>query len=229
MELNDFYLSYKISYKYNFGLYGIFLSIDSFKIIINQLENYICKIRIGNKESIGTFCKIPFDRNNVQSVLITDNNLLNKEILNKKDEKIVIDINGDKTNKEINLSNRRIYTSEEFATTIIEIKEEDKIKNYIELDNNIIDDIVNDEKTKSRLYMDDPIYMIKSEFGILTVTYGIFDIIYEDRKYLFKYKGNIEKEPIKGPIFSAKTFKLIGQGAYRHSFRFYQKNGIFLN
>ena len=37
MELNDFYLSYKISYKYNFGLYGIFLSIDSFKIIIKQL------------------------------------------------------------------------------------------------------------------------------------------------------------------------------------------------
>ena len=229
MELNDFYLSHKISYKYN-SLYGLFLSIDSCKIIINQLENYICKIRIGNKESIGTFCKIPFDRNNVQSVLITDNNLLNKDILNKKDEKIVIDINGDKTNKELNLSNRRIYISEEFATTIIEIKEEDKIKNYIELDNNIIDDIVNDEKTKSELYAYHPIYMIKSEFGILTVTYGIIDIIYEDRKYIFIYKGNIEEEPIKGPIFSAKTFKLIGQGTtYCHYSRFYQKNGIFLN
>ena len=203
---------------------------DSCKIIIHQLENYICKIRIGNKESIGTFCKIPFDRNNVQSVLITDNNLLNKEILNKKDEKILIDINGDKTNKEINLSNRRIYTSEEFATTIIEIKEEDKIKNYIELDNNIIDDIVNDEKTKSELCVDDPIYMIKSEFGILTVTYGVIDNIYTDREYLFIYYGNIEKEPIKGPIFSAKTFKLIGQGTtYCHYSRFYKKNGIFLN
>ena len=231
MELNDFYLSYKISYKYYFGRYGIFLSIDSCKIIINQLKNYICKIRIGNKESIGTFCKIPFDRNNVQSVLITDNNLLNKEILNKKDEKIVIDIKGEKINQEINLSNRRIYTSEEFEITIIEVKEEDKIKNYIELDNNIIDDdIMNDEKTKSEFYAYHPIYMIKSEFGILTVTYGVINIIYVDRKYLFAYKGNIEKEPIKGPIFSAKTFKLIGKGTtYCHYIRYLQKNGIFLN
>ena len=229
MELNDFYLSYKISFKYNFSLYGLFLSIDSCKIIIHQLENYICKIRIGNKESIGTFCKIPFDRNNVQSMLITDNNLLNKEILNKKDEKIVIDINGDKTNKEINLPNRRKYTSEEFVTAILEIKEEDKIKNYIELDNNKIDDIVNDEKTKSRLYMDVPKYMTKSEFGILTVTYGVIDIIHADRKYLFIYKGNIEEEPIKGPIFSAKTFKLIGQGKYCDPFGYFKHYGIMLN
>ena len=88
---------------------------------------------------------------------------------------------------------------------------------------------MNDEKTKSRLYMDVPKYMTKSEFGILTVTYGVIDIIHADRKYLFIYKGNIGKEPIKGPIFSAKTFKLIGQGKYCHYFRYLEKNGIFLN
>ena len=130
------------------------------------------------------------------------------------------------------MSNRRIYTSEEFATTIIEIKEEDKIKNYIELDNNIIDDIMNDEKTEiglSKLYSDHPIYMIKSQLGILTVTYSEIRYYSLVERGLFRYHSNIKEDNLKVPIFSAKTFKLIGQGKYCVPFGYFEHYGIMLN
>ena len=135
MELHKLYLIHEISFNFRYSI--IFL--DSNKTIIKLMENRIFKIKFGNKETIGYFCKIPFlNKNNLLSIFIIDNNVLNEEILNKKDDKIMIYTIGDKKIKEINLSNRRNYTSKEFNTTIVEIKEEDGIINYLELDNRII-------------------------------------------------------------------------------------------
>ena len=218
MELHEFYLSHKIS----FNLRNSKVVLDSSKTIINQIEKYIFKIKVGNKESIGYFCKIPFpNKNNLLSVFITDNNILNEEILNKKDDNIMI-YNGEKKIKEISFSNRRIYTSREFNTTIIEIKEDDEIKNYIELDDNIIEGIVNDEKKENPIienyFVDNPIYKINNQFGLLTVTYSTIHAIYEDTKSNFLYYYNKKDEPKEGPIFSANNLKIVGQGK-DHSFR----------
>ena len=49
----------------------------------------VCKIKIGNEQSIGFFCKIPFpDENNLLPVFITNNHVINKKLLYSNNEKI---------------------------------------------------------------------------------------------------------------------------------------------
>ena len=45
------------------------------------------------------------------------------------------------------------YTNEEYDITIIEIKNEDEINNYLELEENIINDII-DNNNKNNRYKD---------------------------------------------------------------------------
>ena len=76
-------------------------------------------------------------------VFITNNHIINKELFN---EKIQIKIKEEKNKKYINLNkNRKKYTNEKYDITIIEIIEEDNINNYLELDDKILNDIINNE------------------------------------------------------------------------------------
>ena len=66
------------------------------------------------------FCKIPFpDRNNLLSVLITNNHIINDELLNKPNFNIKIFIKEEIDIEEICLNNRIKYTNEKYDTTII--------------------------------------------------------------------------------------------------------------
>ena len=123
----------------------------------------------------------------MSSVFISNNHIINKELLYK--DNIIIEINIEDENdiKKLNLNNRMKYTNEEYDITIIEIKEEDEINNYLELDYNIINDIIkNDYKNKN--YIDETIYIIQFPKGKLSVSYGILGNIYEDKKYNFNHK-----------------------------------------
>ena len=123
--------------------YPNIISYECTKKIKEQMEKDICKINIGESQGTGFFCKIPFpDLNNMLPVFITNNHNINEELLYKKDTKIKIDIYDELEEKEINLNNRMKYTNKEYDITIIEIKEEDKINNYLELDDIIINDII---------------------------------------------------------------------------------------
>ena len=115
------------------------ISYECSKKIINQMEKYICKIKIGEEQGTGFFCKIPFpDKENMLKVLMTNNHVINENILNEKDSKISLDIYEESKTKYLNLNNRLKYTNEKYDTTIIEIKDNDEIKNYLELDDYII-------------------------------------------------------------------------------------------
>ena len=77
------------------------------KKITEQMEKYICKINISNTQGTGFFCKIPFpDKENMLPVLVTNNHVIDKDLLNKKDSKIKIDIKEELEIKEIKLCNR---------------------------------------------------------------------------------------------------------------------------
>ena len=120
------------------------ISYECTKKIIEQMERNICKINIGMNQGTGFFTKIPFpNENKMLPVLITNNHVINNDILNKENMKIKIDIKEEDDTKEIILKNRMKYTNEEYDITIIEIKEEDNINNYLELDDIIINDILN--------------------------------------------------------------------------------------
>ena len=105
------------------------ISYECTKKIMEQMSKNICKIKIGEEQGTGFFCKIPFpDINNMLSVFITNNHIINDERLYDNNLKININIEEENEIREINLNNRIKYTNEEYDITIIEIKENDNIK-----------------------------------------------------------------------------------------------------
>ena len=122
------------------------ISYDCNKKILEQMEKYICKICINENQGTGFFCQIPVpNENKMFHVFITNNHIIDEEFLNKKNGKIKLDIKDEENYKKLDLNYRKIYTNKDYDVTIIEIKERDDIKNYLELDDIIINDILNNK------------------------------------------------------------------------------------
>ena len=138
------------------------ISYDCTKKIIKQMEENICKLKTGNTQGTGFFCKIPFpNENNKLPVLMTNNHIINEEILFKKKEKITLEIEVEKNQKIIKLDKRIKYTNKEYDITIIELKESDGIKNYLSLDEKIIDDIsISKIDNKYYKFIDETLYIL---------------------------------------------------------------------
>jgi hypothetical protein len=102
------------------------------------MKSCICKIFKGNNiTGTGFFCKIPF-QNNLLPVLITNNHILDKEDI-KLGKIIHFTLNNNKEIRviKINESRKRI-TREEQDITIVEIKpDEDKINNFLEIEEDV--------------------------------------------------------------------------------------------
>ena len=86
----------------------------------------------------------------------------------------------------LNLDKRMKYTNEKYDITIIELKETDEIKNFLELDDIIIDDIINNNN-KNKEFIDKTIYIIQYPESELSVSYGLLDNIYSDKNYISYY------------------------------------------
>ena len=106
-------------------------------------DKCVCKLKIkkNNKELFGTgfFCEIISKE---IKVLITNNHLIDKDILDKKG-KIIYFINNDGRDeqKELNLKlNRFTYTGSQGDFTIIEIIDEDHIEHFFKLEDNYIEE-----------------------------------------------------------------------------------------
>ena len=186
------------------------ISYECTKKIIEQMERDICLINIGVKKGTGFFCKIPFPKKeNMLPILITNNNIIDEDLLNQENIKIELNIKGQENIKEIiNTNNRMKYTNKDYDITIIEIKEEDNIKNFLELDDIIIDNIINNED-RNKGYINEKIYIIQNQENNLSVSYGILNGIYEDKKYIFNSKSNSKCELAGSPILNINN-KLIG-------------------
>ena len=88
---------------------------ESTKKIIEQMERNICKINIGANQGTGFFTKIPIpNQNKLLPLLITNNHIINKDILNKENMKIKIDIKKEEKIKEIILNKRMNYTNVDY-------------------------------------------------------------------------------------------------------------------
>ena len=185
------------------------ISYECTKKIIEQMEKNICKINIPNNQGTGFFTKITFpNQNKLLPVLITNNHVINNDILNKENMKIKIDIKDEEDIKEIILNKRMKYTNEEYDITIIEIKEEDNINNFLELDDIIINDILNNIN-KNKEYINKTIYIIQYPENNLSVSYGILEDIYLDKKYNFNHKCSTKFGSSGSPILNINN-KIIG-------------------
>ena len=194
------------------NVYPNVISYESTKKIIEQMEKSVFKIKIGEKQATGFFCKIP-DNNKI--VLITNNHVIDENI-----NEINIKIKEEKESRLININNRVKYTNEEYDITIIEMNENDSINYYLELD----DDIINES---SEEYIDKTIYLIQYPEGELSVSYGILDNIYIDKKYNFNHKCSTKGGSSGSPILNIKNNKLIG--IHKESNNKKYNRGLFLN
>ena len=197
---------------------------EAIQMMLHQMRTTICKI--GIKEFLGTgfFCKIPIPfLNNMLRVLITNNHIVNRELLFQKDAKISIQTKEDY--KILDLNDRIKYTSEEFNITIIEIKDDDQINNFLELDETLNKDIIMNSNINTR-FIDETIYTLKYSNDRLSVSFGILKNIFEDRKYRFSHRCCTKLGSSGSPVLNINNNKVIG--VHSEGNKNYNV-GIFLN
>ena len=176
------------------------LNITQTNTIADQMKRYVCKVFSNyNDHELGTgfFCNLCFNNIKIPSLItacyITDvNKLLSNGIIkirtNEEEKVIQID------------ENRTLYSNEEYNITIIEVKPEDKIDHFLDIDEGIFREI-NDYKNMS-------IYCIQYLKGMgVNVSYGILKDIEE---YEIKHLCSTERGSGGSPIFNLETNKVIG-------------------
>ena len=145
------------------------ITIEESKEIINEMENYICKIykKDGGKAT-GFFCRIYYNNLDI-TVLMTNNHVIDEKYI-KENNIIKITLNDDKTDKTIILNNgRKYYTNNDYDITIIEVQQEiDKIYNFMELDEKLFKEDSNEFYNNHSAYI---IHYPKSDKA--AVSYGI--------------------------------------------------------
>ena len=178
--------------------------------IIEQMKKNICKIILDQVQGTGFFCKIPFpDHSNMLPILITAYHIINDEFLNKEDAKIVLEIKSDPNIKELNLKDRIKYTNRDYDITLIELKAEDNISDFLELDDIIVDDIISD-KNKNEIFVDENIYILEYVKGELNYSTGILSNINENNKFLLRHTCTTGNGSEGSPILSVKSNRVIG-------------------
>ena len=182
--------------------YPIPITIEENNLIIEQMQKCICKIHKNNGEKgSGFFCYIPLGNSNLP-VLITNNHVINKDYF-KNNSLINLTLNDDKDTKIIKIGNtRKIYSSDKYDTTIIEIFPLiDKINYFLELEDNIF-------KQTESFYRKSSIYIMhypKSQK--VCVSYGILKDISD---YDIFHYFSTENGSSGSPILSLLNKKIIG-------------------
>ena len=182
------------------------ITYENTKLILKQMETCVCQIKINDKKGTGTFCKIPYpDKNKLLPVLITNNHVIDENILYSGTEKIIIYIKAENKNRYIELKDRIIYTNKEYDITFIEIKpNKDGIVKFLEMDDNIINDGYIDG------YILESIYILQYPKEVLSVSYGVLEGIQVDKNYIFRHLCSTDKCSSGGAIINARNNKLVG-------------------
>ena len=183
------------------------ISFEQTKIILEQMENYICKIIIDNDtKGTGFLCKIPLHGDNkLAPVLITNNNVINDDILARKKDIIIKSFcTSSIKQKTLNLSNRTAYNNKKLGISIIEIVNKDGFKNInmFELD----EDMLSSGKTDK--FIDKSIYMIHSNQETLYVSYGLVNDIGKNHNFMHTCKAFNGSSG--SPILNLENNKIIG-------------------
>ena len=146
------------------------ISKDCIKKILNQMTNCICKIKIKREIGTGFFCIFSY-KNETLKVFMTNYHVLNEKDL-EKNKKLNLLLNDEEEIITVNLENKRkIYFNKDYDITIIELKEEDKIKNYLELDDILFKD------NSENIYVYRSIYVLQYPNGNNScVSYGLLHI-----------------------------------------------------
>ncbi len=177
------------------------VNIEGTKKILEQLMNCICKIKIKGAYATGFFCKIPYKKQEIK-VFMTSYHFFNENVM-KENQKLNLSLNDEKETKSIDLSIERItYFNKDYDITLIELKDEDKIKDYLELDDNLFQD------NSELFYKNKSIYTLHYQNGEnACVSYGLLHNI---DKYNIMHNCSIDNNSSGSPILNLQSNKVIG-------------------
>ena len=173
------------------------------KIIYDQMNGSFYKIiGINNKYGIGVFCKIIMNNKDIL-VLMTNYHLIDEDYI-ENNSGIRIKINNELIH--IKFGDKRLnYINKEYDLSIIEIKENKKIKiNYLEIDESLYD------KESTIISKNETIYILhhnNNKENEISVSYGIIRFF---NKNEFCCSCNINSNGMISPIFDLNNNKLIG-------------------
>ena len=184
------------------------VSLEGTKNILNQMNKCVCII-YNDCEGTGFFTKIPFN-NKLLPVLISNYHILNENDI-KNNKKILINLNKEIRSIEIDEKRKR-FTNEKLDITIVEIKEEDNIKEYIELDDNIMDYFKFNKKENpnyiNKIYCNKSIYILNYQEGNdIVASYGQPPKLNDME---INHKCSTKEGSSGAPILLIKNQKLIG-------------------
>ncbi len=180
--------------------------LEGTEIITNQMKKSVCKILLSNgQKNSGFFCKIPYpDNAHLLPALVTCNFIIGKDLLTEGSI-INISLNDDKEMKEIKItSSRKTYTNEKYCFTFIELIPEDKIDDFLEIDQNVFK---SDELLKN-IYIKSSIYVLHYLKGN-KVAYSS-GLLSELDDFNIHHLCNTDNGSSGGPILCSDTFKVIG-------------------
>ena len=178
--------------------------------ILEQMKKSICKLKTDGKKGTGFFTKIKID-DKLIPVFITNHHVIDKKYLEVND-KIALNIHAiPNEQRAISIKNKVKYLNDKYDVTIIEIKENiDGIYDYLELDDNILDE------NKINDYIGNTIYLLQypcyHEQQKLAVSYGIIKnrFLDEENKYSFTHFCSTEYGSSGSPILNLSNNKVLG-------------------
>ena len=136
--------------------------------------------------------------------------MTNYHVLNEKslEENKILNLllNDEKEILKLDLEiERKTYFNKDYDITLIELKEEDEIKNYLELDDNLFKD------NSEIIYKDKSIYVLQYPNGQnACVSYGLLNNIDEYNQYNFYHGCSTDKGSSGSPILNLQNYKAIG-------------------
>ena len=185
------------------------ISLRKTRKILEQMENCVCKMYVEGKKGTGFFMKIPY-KNDLLKVLITNNHVLND---NDIDVGNTITFSFDNGKPIINIKikeNMKRYTNEILDITIIELKDNDKINNFLDLDENIKERInsenCEDETQFNNIFKNQSIYVLNYIDKIYS-SYGLLTNICEDT---ITHKCSTDEGASGSPILLLESNSVIG-------------------
>ena len=179
------------------------------QVIMNQMNNSICKINVEDHWGTGFLCYIPFPKIiNKFPILLTVNHILSEKYISKGSKINFSFGDSDYKNTIIIDDSRKVFTDEILDFTIIEIKPDDKIKSeyFLKLDENILN-----KNIFSSYFNNTAIYTMGYEKNNKNIGYSI-GVIKKSKadKGIFYYLSHTNQGSSGSPIMNLTNFKVLG-------------------
>ena len=188
------------------------VSLDSTEKILYQMKKCVFKIKINGINGTGFFTKIPWNKEFIK-VLITNNHIINEKDI-ENENIFIITFNNNEIDKKfikINKKNKN-FTNKDLDITIIELTEKDEIYDFLELDEEIINNIsLNNPQfldNYNKNYINQSIYILNYLNGDkIMASYGLITDI---KGHEINHICNTDQGSSGSPILSLENNKLIG-------------------